>query len=417
MGRNFSNLVEELTSRGDAETNIPEIYRRWAAISCVAGALGKRVWYSFGEFVVWPNLYICLVGGPGSGKSLSLRLPYKVFKRLASVIGKPEEENHTQEWELAGMTRPLFCLTNKATAEQIVVIMHHLAGIEYALDTLGSEEPIKTAPLTVVTSEFGSLMTNKRESIQFLLTDMWDANDEYSDQTKTSGQFFVPHPCLNWVAGATPQQFIKHMPDDAGDQGLLSRLIVVNYDGAPMTQDLMFATHSDSRIDRLVEDLAEVAKMGGEMRFESPELLDQARKEVREGLLPRPNHPVMEAGYNNRRPAHIIKVAMVLSASRGASYKISRDDWENAKRFVLEAEKSMPQIFDMFNSTEVGRTAHDLAKYVTISKRMALREFKQMLLNRVKSASEAKSMLQQLLEAGYIDILDDKWVIPGKGGK
>src|SRR5215207_10197519 len=49
----------------------PLIFRKWAAISAVAGALEQRVWVNpFGPKPVYPNMYIVLVGPPGVGKTV-----------------------------------------------------------------------------------------------------------------------------------------------------------------------------------------------------------------------------------------------------------------------------------------------------------------------------------------------------------
>lgn len=49
----------------------PEIFRLWSAISCVAGALERRVWLRARQKDTYPNLFVLLVGPPGSGKCLS----------------------------------------------------------------------------------------------------------------------------------------------------------------------------------------------------------------------------------------------------------------------------------------------------------------------------------------------------------
>ena len=59
-GRHFSNWIEACV-HAVPNTPIPEVFRRWAAISAVAGAMGRRCWYDFGAFTVSTNMYIILV--------------------------------------------------------------------------------------------------------------------------------------------------------------------------------------------------------------------------------------------------------------------------------------------------------------------------------------------------------------------
>ena len=77
------------------------------------------------------------------------------------------------------------------------------------------------------------------------LTDMWDAKDSYSHKTKTSGEYIIEGPCLNWIACATPEQFVDNLPEDAKSQGLLSRIIPVFYEGERIPQDLTQKVISD----------------------------------------------------------------------------------------------------------------------------------------------------------------------------
>ena len=61
----FVRLTDHLPS--------PAVYRRWAAIACVAAALERRMWFSFSAGDMFPNLYVLLVGGPASGKTIAVR--------------------------------------------------------------------------------------------------------------------------------------------------------------------------------------------------------------------------------------------------------------------------------------------------------------------------------------------------------
>lgn len=57
----------------------PEIFRRWAAISGVAGALERRVFTRLAGRPIYPNLYALMVAPPGVGKCLSPETPVLTF--------------------------------------------------------------------------------------------------------------------------------------------------------------------------------------------------------------------------------------------------------------------------------------------------------------------------------------------------
>ena len=73
---------------------IPYKFATWTAISAIAGALGRKCWFSMPNYDVRPNLFIVLVGPPGTNKSVSLILPFsKVFSKLTTPVGTKEDDD------------------------------------------------------------------------------------------------------------------------------------------------------------------------------------------------------------------------------------------------------------------------------------------------------------------------------------
>ena len=52
----------------------PEIFRKWAAITTLSGALEKRVWCTTKAGPQFANLYTMLVAPPGIGKSQAIKI-------------------------------------------------------------------------------------------------------------------------------------------------------------------------------------------------------------------------------------------------------------------------------------------------------------------------------------------------------
>src|SRR5271166_6582293 len=49
----------------------PLIWRRWSAISMIAAALEQKVWMQTSS-PIFPNLYMMIIGHPGTGKTRTL---------------------------------------------------------------------------------------------------------------------------------------------------------------------------------------------------------------------------------------------------------------------------------------------------------------------------------------------------------
>ena len=72
---------EEYTSL----TPAPDIYRKWAAVSCVAGALERRVWVKTNSGTLYPNLFLLFVGPPGTGKDPAINPIRELWTRVKNL--------------------------------------------------------------------------------------------------------------------------------------------------------------------------------------------------------------------------------------------------------------------------------------------------------------------------------------------
>src|SRR3954464_12186530 len=73
-GRLLPNWIQAYLAY-TAESESPEEYHKWVAISVIAGALRRRVFFPMGYFQLYPNQYIVMVGPPGRcKKSTAMRI-------------------------------------------------------------------------------------------------------------------------------------------------------------------------------------------------------------------------------------------------------------------------------------------------------------------------------------------------------
>src|SRR5882672_4022867 len=48
------------------------IWRQWSAIYCVAAAMERKVWATTTKGMLYPNMYVLIIGPAGTGKSLAI---------------------------------------------------------------------------------------------------------------------------------------------------------------------------------------------------------------------------------------------------------------------------------------------------------------------------------------------------------
>lgn len=94
MSRNYTDFVKA-SVEAVADSPIPKPFAQWSALSAVAGAMGRRVWYPMANYDIRSNLFVVLIAPPGRNKSVSLILPFtKVFSRLTTPVGTTEDDQN-----------------------------------------------------------------------------------------------------------------------------------------------------------------------------------------------------------------------------------------------------------------------------------------------------------------------------------
>ena len=409
MSRNYADFVQ---ASADAikGSPIPKPFAQWSALSAVAGALGRRVWYPMANYDIRANLFVVLIAPPGRNKSVSLILPFtKVFSKLTTPVGTTEDDqNFNSGLDQYGLRNyPLYSVQDRITPEKLAVDMTRITRLDLRLSSPIMEE-FYDSSVTLITSEFGTFMGRHERYLQMFMTDMWDSKAEYSHKTKTSGEYLIKGPCLNWLACATPEQFVDNLPEDARSQGLLSRMLPIYYDGDRIPQSLIQERVSDNTVDNLREDLADIAKMYGPMTFDKDafKIVDE---DIKAGIPPEPTDNHLSE-YVQRRVSHFIKIAIAVSASRRSTRKIMLEDWEFTKELMFAAEKQMPKALEGFGMGRTGRIAHDMVTWLHGTlfnngrSHMLMKLFKRELLRKVPNPGELEQTIRAMEDSGYIKV-------------
>lgn len=422
MSRNFKDFVQASSDAVGKSSNVPAPFRQWSALSAVAGALGRSCWYDTGAFKIRSNLFIALIAGPGRNKSVSLLLPFRgVFSNLTTPTGSKEgDEKFNTKLKAYGLEKePLHLISDRITPEKLAVEMSKIGRLDLKLGN-PTDGLFHDSSLTLVTSEFGTFMSRNDHYLQMFMTEMWDALDQHSYLTKTAGEYTIKGPCLNWIACATPEQFVENLPENAMSQGLLSRLIIVYYDGPKVEEDIYYGKPSSDMVEALREDLAHISKLKGQFKID-PDFVEGARADVKSGLQPRPSDANLSE-YLQRRLSHLFKVAMSVSAARRDDLIIGEEEWNDAKSLLVAAEEHMPKALQLFGVGKAGQVAFNLEQFVqevwkTSRKGMATSAFRKEIMKRVATAGEVEQTFKAMVDAGMVLHIGDVIYPKGSNGK
>jgi hypothetical protein len=186
-----------------------------------------------------------------------------------------------------------------------------------------------------------------QQNIKFLadLTDWFDASDQWTYRTKGSGTDKLVGVCVNILGATAPDWLRSILPQEAFGGGFTSRVIfVVEESKRQIVADPRIPIEIQEMRPKLVHDLEIISSMAGEMKFLDTTMdlyTDWYTKQSRSPVIKDPHF----AGYCERRAIHVLKLSMVVSASRSSDCIITPEDFKRALALLESVEPKMPRAF------------------------------------------------------------------------
>lgn len=324
------NAFEDFT----AATGSPNIFRRWAAIATIAGALERKVWIKTGKGVLYPNLYTILVGPPGAGKTLATAISYDLMKEIPKLKLAP---------------------TNVSRAS-LMDTLHESERREFIKGNI-----ISFNSMTVISDELGVLIPAYDSDFMNVLTNIYDCRVYHEKKRTKSIDLEMPNPQLNLIAATTPSFLNNLLPEGAWDQGFLSRTLLI-FSGESSPSSLWDeANEGSAAFKKLVHDLKLISDLYGKLTFD-PDAAHAINEWHLAGGPPAPDHPKL-LHYTTRRTAHLLKLCQIACAASSDEPVITLDHYKKALGWLLEAEAMMADIFKSMRSGGDSRIIMDVWHY------------------------------------------------------
>jgi hypothetical protein len=323
-GRNFDNWLKAYMEYATfSETPFNMLF--WAGVSAVAGALQRKVFIDQGRYKIYPNFFIVFVADAGViQKSTTINTAMNLLKKVPDINFAP----------------------NATTWEGFIKFMEeaHQADGELSLESANT----KTSAVTISASELSTFLDPQNKSMLSALTQLWDCEDVFVKLTKFSGTEQIEQPCVNLIGGTTPSWMRDSFDRWSREGGFVSRTIFIF--GDKKRQLVAFPkrhrqVNEDEVKRKLVADLVAIQQIRGEFVLD-PEVyeLGEAWYEKHYELTQRPDY-VESSGFKDRKQTHILKLAMVLSAAKRNTGRITKEDWAEAVGLIDEAEADFPRAF------------------------------------------------------------------------
>ena len=366
FNNSFINKYIEFTA---PNTESPVEFHVWAAINAAGAILARNAWIRFGHGRMYPNTYVILVGPPGARKSTSLSIMRKLLTDNTSVRFGPSDTGGARQGLLSAMTQKAHSELEDADEEEdideIANILNGTGDFKGAtgfsvmdLDELMSQDvdPRRNNTLYISASEMTSFTGVKQFELINCLSELYDT-DNYKYQLKDTKKV-IRNPSLGFIAATTPKSLFLSMPDNAIEQGFMSRTVLVY--GAKKTKRLAWPIPPDEKqLFEIGQILADVdASIDGEITFTPDAKAACERLYDYEIAITddRFTH------YKERRYGQLLKISMCLAALRQVT-EISLEDVVDAHKLLVHTEKKMPDALGHYGLNPISIGKQKMTEY------------------------------------------------------
>ena len=320
------------------DTECPSTYHRWTALTSLAAWIGRDIYFPFGHFKIHANMYNMLIGLAGTRKSTAIKIGTNVLK--AAGYTKFAAKKTRQEKFLIDLSGQ----EDESLGEADILDANIFGGDS------GSKEP---AEVFVAADEVNNFIGVGNMDFMSILGDLWDTNEDFDYKLKNSKSVHITLPTITILGGNTFAGLNRLFPPEAIEQGFFSRTLFIYAE--PVGRKYSIPPEpDDSVLIALVEQLHQIKQqVQGKISISSGALalLDRIYMEW-EGM-----EDIRFDSYENRRSIHLIKLAMLIMATR-ISTEISERDIVEANTILTYTESLMSKALGEFGKARNSDVTH-----------------------------------------------------------
>lgn len=366
------------------ESEPPELFHIWTAISTVASALERKCVLKLGSLKFYPNMYIVLVAPSGKVRkgvamSYGVDLMYRLDINLAA-------EAITREALIQELNRAEATYTDRET------------GLE-----------VTHSSLTVCSPELVVFLGYNQQTLMMDLTDWFDCGrgpeGRWTYRTKNAGNNEILGVWLNLYGATTPSLLRSSLSLDAIGGGLTSRIVFVYAGKKRKSCPAPFVSKEMSALGELLyEDLERIHLLNGQFRPDKDFIdyyiewyLAQEDKEIFQ-------EPALQP-YCSRRPSHVLKLSMILNACRTDSMVINLEDLTKAITLLEATEREMPKVFSGVGKSQHAEVVSKIMTTIGTEKEITKAKLMNMFYYDVDDR-EMENILETLLSMKFINRIE-----------
>ena len=374
--RNLDDWIDSYLKYVD-RSEPPIIFHRWCAISMISAVLQRKCRLKWGPFLTfYPNMYIVLVAPSGARKGTAMGPALQILSQQAIHLSA---ESTTREALIRNLAE---CTDTESNIEEGYFESH--------------------SSLTVFAPELTCFLGYGNLQLMSDLCDWYDCRDSWTYDTKNKGRDEIIGVYVNIIGGTTPDLIRSSMPLDAIGGGLTSRMIFIYEKDRRRKEPCPFLTEEAKQIyPNLIADLEQIRMLRGDFKVTknfTAAWYDWYMEQAEES----PFDPQRFSGYWNRRANHVMKLCIILNASRTNDMIIRSQDLARAVATLEEAEIKMEQTFGGVGKNIQSDIINDIMNYVAVNKKVEYTNLVRRFYRDVNGTVEIDRILHTLEEMKFL---------------
>lgn len=349
----------------------PDTYIEWTGLFCLAAAIRRKVYIPkyhdsakkiiLGGWDCYPHEYIIFVAPPGFGKTTTVRFATELLEEVTDLVQA----------------------SNFLSSASLIKSL--------------TESKDSSAYFSV--EELGDLVNKTGLEMFDFLTSMYDGKRKLEANTLARGIEFANKPCINLIAGTTPQWIAGNMPESLIGGGFASRVIFIYedklYQKRMYYRDQINAGDLEGLQSDLSADLLHIAtNLEGQFDIHD-DAMDFMENWYQNEHKPETSHPKIQ-GYLQRKPTHIHKLAQLVHLSYSDDLVLNKSDFERSITIIQKTEKKLLNVFQGVGKNKYAIDMKDIYAYIQENKMVS----RTVLLKEFEATAEPTKMLE--LIAGLI---------------
>lgn len=378
MPKEANNWIKGFLQYTD-NTEPPALFREWVAMSVIAAALKRKTYLQWGRYKIYPNLYVMLIAPPGTARKSTSMEPGEDMLKDIGVKLAPEA----------------------TTRESLIRSLAEATDTEIDVE---SGDMIMHSSLTIFNSEIAVLFGNNNTALIAALTDWYDCKDRWRYETKGSGKDDINGVYVNLLGATTPDALQRMFPKELIGGGLSSRIIYVYEEKMHKPVVFPFLQEEDEEMKELLKnDLERIQMMKGDflptdgfLDLWAEWYLKNYDKRIFSGD---PNFQ----GYASRRPAHVRKLAIIMSAATRRDQAVTRQNLADAIDLLERTEVKMPRVFSGYGLGKTSDVTSRIMDFIAAKGKTDTREILTAFYADLDDIDTLEKVLKVLSSIDFID--------------